>query len=61
MRGFLSRVINNRKIGRLEHVTACTGGCSTRVRGAGIKSVNTGIMIGNGLNNQIFELSQLAS
>ena len=34
--------------------------CYIVVPGAGMKSVNTGVVIGNKLDNQIFELSQLA-
>ena len=40
---------NNRRIGRLGHAG-----------GARIKSVNTGAMIGNRLNNPIFEFDYLA-
>ena len=40
----------NGRIGRLEHL-----------RRAGIKSLNMVVMIGDRLNNQILELSQLAS
>ena len=37
-----------------------TGLCSTEVLGAGVKSVNTRVVIGNKLNNKIFEVSHSA-